>query len=156
MITFVEYHLSSPDCVTYLIATIHTRDLSQSKAFKSQTRFCFILVSISLYQGPEAAVVGVTGGRSFACVPMQTIHHGCELLSSNLRHWEGTANSGYLLLLALPEMGSIPPQTPGTGFLCGATDGHTGSVSVAHPFVLHLTVPSRARDLHLQPKPSLE
>lgn len=52
------------------------------------------LASISLHQGPEAAVVRVTGGGSFAGVPLQTIHHGSELLSSNLRHWEGTDNNG--------------------------------------------------------------
>lgn len=75
MITFTESLFSSLGCVTYLIATVHTRALNQPNAFKSQARFCCILAAISLHQGPEGAVAGGEGkGRSGACVPTQAIH----------------------------------------------------------------------------------
>lgn len=94
---------------------IHTGDVNQSNAFKTQTRFHFIPATISLHQEPEVTAVEGERGQVFCLCP--NLSYACELLSGNLRQQEGTANTRGTLPLALPGNGkpaSVGPK--GVGF----------------------------------------
>lgn len=83
MLTFAESPSSSPGEVTRLIATIHTRDASQSELRPGSVSHLQPSPSI---EGQSELWLEVREVRPFAC---SNPSHACELLSGDLRHQEG-------------------------------------------------------------------